>query len=148
MFGNAPSTQSYQSPDLRGLEVADASITVRFRILYRIWKYVRPGGRQHRDSDEFFPRRFFCTNYRNDRLGSERVGQLHGSFTPDHNHGFFFLKQGREMCSALLGVVDSVVKADYASKRCTKVNIVVHGKSRGHFRRFVALSCRDKGHVV
>ena len=65
----------------------------------------------------------------------------------------FFLKQQQEFYSTLLGmingmvdsmfdgVVDSIVdraaEADNTSKYYTKVNIVVHRKSRGYFRRFV-----------
>ena len=42
------------------------------------------------------------------------------------------------MRSILPGMVDSVVKAKNASKCCIKVNIKVHEKSGGYFRRFVA----------
>ena len=52
------------------------------------------------------------------------------------------------MCSALPSVVSSMVKANNVSKHHTKVNIVVHGKNGGYFRRFVALYCCDKGYVV
>ena len=41
-----------------------------------------------------------------------------------------------------------MVEDDNASKRCPEVNIVIHGKSGGYFRRFVASSYPDKGHVV